>query len=322
MPQARGTQTTVAIYEETTYGVDPGTPDGKKLYVVSSALSGSQSLLDSNTLNSTRSRTRPARGNINVSGALPVEIGAENIGTLLKHAMGVNATTGVGPYTHTLTLGSLPVGLMIEHDYGSNISGSGRYEKFNGCRVGSVDLSFPTEGYCTASFDINGAKSTLASAPLDATYTDTGHTPFSSFQATILEGGAAIATVTTCSIKLDNGLDESVYAIGGGGVRRALPEGFASITGSITALFEDATLLNKAINDTSSSLKITLSRGTGLGAAGNESIEFLVQNLVYERTSPGIQGPQGLLVQLPFRGFRSGVDNGMQVIIKNAVATI
>mgnify|MGYP002144259391 CR=1 FL=1 len=32
-------------------------------------------------------------------------------------------------------------------------------------------------------------------------------------------------------------------------VRRALPEGFATVTGSITALFEDASLINKALAD-------------------------------------------------------------------------
>lgn len=322
MPQARGTQTTVAIFEESTYATDPGTPDGKKLYVVTSGLKGAQSLLNSNTLNSSRARARPARGNIDPSGPLLVEIGAENIGTLLKHAMGSNTTTGASPYTHTLTLGSLPTGLVIEHDFGSNISGSGRYEKFNGVRVGRASFSFPTEGYCTGSFDLMGAKTTLGSAPLDATLTDTGHTPFSSFQATILEGGSAIATVTDCTIDIDNELDSSVYAIGGAGQRRALPEGFATVSGSITALFEDAALLTKAINDTASSLKITLSRGTGLGSAGNESIEFLVQNLVYERTSAPIDGPNGLKITLLFRAFRLSTDNGLQVIIKNAVATI
>lgn len=322
MPQARGTQTVVALFEESTYATDPGAPDGKKLYVVSSGLKGSQSLINSNTLDASRSRTRPSRGNIDAGGQIQTEVSAENIGTLLKHSMGSNTTTGTGPYTHTLTLGSLPTGLVIEHDFGSNISGTGRYEKFNGVRVGRASFSFPTEGICTANFDMKGAKTTLGSAPLDATLTDPGHTPFSSFQATILEGGSAIATVTDCTIDIDNELDAGVYAIGGAGQRRALPEGFSTVSGSITALFEDATLLTKAINDTASSLKITLSRGTGLGSAGNESIEFLVQNLVYERTSASIDGPSGLKITLPFQAFRSGGANGLQVIIKNALATI
>lgn len=322
MPQARGTQTAVAIFDEAAYATDPETPDGTLLRIVSSGVRSSQSLLDSNTLDASRARSRPGRGNINISGSLQTEISAQNIGKILKHAMGSVNTTGTNPYTHVLTLGALPVGMVVEQDYGANISGAGRYEKFNGCRVGGFSFSFPTEGFCTASFDLIGAASSLESAALDATLTDNGHTPFTSFQAAIEEGGAEIAIVTAVEITGSNELDESVFAIGGGGQRRALPEGFSTIGGSVTALFESAALLNKAISDTASSLKITLSRGTGAGSAGNESIEFLVQNLVYERAGPGIEGPNGLMVTLPFRAFRSGSDNGLRVAINNAVAAL
>lgn len=322
MPQARGTQTTVALFEESVYATDPGAPVGTKFYIVKSGLRATQGRFDSNTLDVSRSRTRPALGNIDSAGPIETEISAENIGTALKHVMGTSTPTGVGPYTHTLTLSSLPVGLVIENDYGANISGVGRYEKFNGARFNGATFRFPTDGYCTASFDAVAAKSTLGSAPLDVTLTDNGHTPFSSFQASIQEGGGAIATVTSVEFKLDNGLDKSVYALGGAGQRRALPEGFATITGTLTALFEDATLLNKAINDTTSSLQITLTRGTGLGSAGNESIVFLLQQLVYDRTSPGIEGPNGIVLSLPFRVFRSGANAGLLVTLKNALATI
>lgn len=322
MAQARGSQTTVAIYEESAYGQTPGTPAGKKLYINSCNLAASQNRLDSNTIGTSRARQQPAAGNIDAGGSIGLEIGAESLGTLLKHALGQNATTGTGPYTHTLTLGDLPAGLIVEKDYGANISGSGRYEYFNGCRVNSASFKFPSEGYVTANFDIKGAKSTLASSPLDATLDDAGHTSFSAFQAAILEGGSAIAVVTDAEIKIDNGLDAGVYVIGGAGVRSALPEGFATISGSITALFSDATLLTKSINGTASSLKITLSRGTGDGSAGNESIEFLVEQMLYERASPPIDGPAGLKITLPFKGYRSGANNGLKITLKNAVATI
>lgn len=322
MPQARGSQTAVAIFDETTYATDPGTPDGTKLYIVDSGVRAQQPLLQPNSLTSARARSRAKRGNINVSGGLNVEIGAENIGKILKHTMGANTTTGVGPYTHTLTIGSLPTGMVIEQDFGANISGVGRYEKFNGCRVRNASFNFPQEGFCTAAFDVLGAKRTLGSAALDATVTDNGHTPFSSFEGTIQEGGAAIAIVTQLQFTLDNDLDDSVYCIGGAGQRRAAPEGFANISGTLTALFEDATLINKGINDTASSIKVTLTRGTGAGSAGNESIEFFLQNLVYEQTSPGIPGPRGLMLSLPFQGFITGGVSPLQVIVKNAIATI
>jgi hypothetical protein len=323
MPQARGTQTTSALVEEATYKTTPVTPAGQKLYLTANTVQAQQNRLDSNTLAASRERDQPIAGNINVSGSLDFEIGAEWIGTLMKHILGTNATTGANPYTHTMELGDLPVGMIIEKDFGSNISGN-RYQYFNGCRVASAQFEFPQEGFPTGSVAIVGAKETNDSSPLDASLDDNGNTPFSAFDASIEEGGSSIAIVTQASINVNNGLDESTFVIGGAGERSALPEGFATVTGSLTALFESTTLLDKAINGTESSLKITLSRGTGLGSAGNESIEFFVQQLLYERVSPPITGPAGILVTLPFKSYLNsdGVTSALQVTIKNAVATV
>jgi len=324
MAQARGTQTTIALYEESAYNTTPGTPDGQKLYVTSFGLSSSQALIDSNTLQANRSRSRPVQGNINASGSIGFELHAESMGTILKHLMGTNADTGIGPYTHTMDLGDLPVGLQFEKDHGSAITGSGRFELFTGFRIGGATFSFPAEGYCTVSIDVMGATSTLDSATIDAdaTLVDNGCTPFSSFLGTIEEGGAPIAYVQSAEFRLDNGLDGSSYVIGGAGVKRALPEGFATVTGNITALFESASLLTKAIAGTESSLLVELTRGTGLGSAGNEFMSFNVQQLLFERASTQIDGPNGIMLTLPFKAYWDGATAyGMQVIVKNAVAT-
>ncbi len=319
MGQPFGSNLIVALYEETAYGQNPGTPSGKKLPVRSFGVKAAQGLDDNNTLG--RTRVKPGRGNVDVAGPIGTDLYPGAFSTLLKHALGQVSTSGAGPYTHTLTLGSLPVGLLLEKDHGSQIADASRYEYFNGCRIASLKLGFPQQGWPTADFAIKGAKQTLAASPLDATLDDLGHSPFHSFEASIQEGGSACAIATSVDLNIDNGLDESVYAIGSQN-RRALHEGFATVSGTLTALFEDMALLNKAINGTESSLKITLSRGTGLGSSGNESMEFLVQQLLYERTSPPVEGPHGLLVTLPFKAYRVGANNGLQATIKNALATI
>ena len=62
-----------------------------------------------------------------------------------------------------------------------------------------------------------------------------------------------------------------------------------------------------------------MSRGDGLGSAGNESIEFYCATLEYERKSPPIEGPKGVLQTLSFKAYGT---TALQVILKNAVATI
>lgn len=325
MPQARGVDVALALYEEATYATEPGSPVGKKLYPTKYNVVPKQNLLDSNTLNAERSRSEPSRGNIDVDGTFSCEVAAEWMGTLLKHALGEVDTTGAGPYEHVITIGNLPVGLTLEKDNGPNISGAGRFERQNGCKVAKVDFNFPTEGYITADFAFKGSKfvTPLPSAALDATPDDPGHSPFTSFEITLLEeGGVAVATIKEAKLSLDNGLDDSIYVIGGLGTRRALPEGFTTLTGSVTGLFEDATLIAKAIAGTETSLLIRASRGTGDGSAGNESIEWLIQQMKYELAGVPVEGPLGLLVPLNFKGYRKTTDRGLQITLKNAVATI
>lgn len=322
MPQARGTQTTSVLVEEATYKTTPGVPAGQKLYLTSNTITAQQNLLDSNTLQSDRERGEPKQGNINVTGTLNFELAAEWTGTLMKHIHGTNATTGSDPYTHTMELGDLPVGFIVEKDFGSNISGSGRYVYDNGCRVASATFDFPNEGYPTCTVNVIGALETADSTPLDASVDDEGHTSFSAFEATIQEGGGAISTVTQCSFTIDNGLDDSVFVLGGAGKRATLPDGFATVTGSLTSLFDSYTLINKAINSTETSLQIVLSRGDGLGSAGNESMDFHLQQMKYELTSQPIDGPAGLITTLNFKGYKSGSTSAVETIIKNAVATV
>ncbi len=321
MPQARGTQTTMVIADEETYGADHSTPDAERLYYTTENVQAAQPRIQDETLTDNRSRAEPGLGNKDVSGPINSNIGAEWIGKPLKHLMGDVTTTGAGPYEHVLAIGDLPVGFTLEKDFGSNITK--RYEKFNGCRMASAQFSFPNSGPQTVAFNILGAKRTLGSSALDASVTDNGHTAFfSGHQSTIEEGGSAIATVTSAQFTLNNGLDTDTYVLGGDNERAAADEGFATISGELTALFSSDALLEKAVNDTETSLKIVLSRGDGLGSAGNESIEFLIQQMKYAVTSPGISGPAGILITLPFEAYRSGSDLGLQITLNNAVTAL
>lgn len=322
MAQARGSQLAVALFDESSYGADPGSPAGKKIYVKGFTGGATQQLLVPETLTSTRVRSQPERGNIDAAFALPVELSAENHGPLLKHALGSVVTTGTGPYVHVITPGALPVGAVIERDFGANISGAGRYEKFNGARIASLDIEIPQSGYITGVFNFLGAKSTLGSAPLDATLDDSGHTPFSAFSAgAVLEGGSNIATIKSCKIKLDNDLDADGYTINPAapGTRGQLPEGFSTVTGEIVAVFDSAALLNKAVSGTPSSIQFQFAHGDGSGSAGNELMHFHVANLIFERRSPEVPGPKGVVVTLAFRGYGA---QQLQVTLHNMQATI
>lgn len=317
-----GSQANFNIYDNdaSNYGKDPATPSATKLYLKSCGLSVTQARLQDDTLTGSRTVNKPDNDNVDAVGALVANIGAESIGKLLKHTFGTVATVGTNPYTHTITIGALPDDFLIEKDFGSQISGSGRVEKFVGCAVASMDVDMPANGYATVTFNVQAANGTNETAALDATPTDSGHTSFTvAAIANIQEGGVDTAVVKTCKFSLNNDLDTDGYVLGSGGIRGELEEGFALVTVELTALFKNAALLTKAENSTASSLKVVLSRGTADGSAGNESIEFLSGTMVFERTSIAVDGPKGLMVNMKATGYST---NALQVILKNAVATL
>lgn len=322
MSRIKGTETTSAVYEETVYGVAPDPANGQLLYKTAFTLQKVQPRVQDETILNNRSRGEPMLDNIDVTGALNQNLSAQSLGILLKHLMGVVNTTGTGPYTHVFTVGQLPVGLMFENDYGSKITGSGRVVRYNGCKIASANFSFPVSGPITASFNIIGADGVPAATPLDADLTDLGHQAFSSFNASLTEGGSAFGRATSIDLTIDNELDTDGYTIGGMGKRNSLDEGFVTLSGTLNAQFADAALMNKALSDTESSLAITVSRGDGLGSAGNESIKFEMNQIKYEPTTVPIDGPAGLSLSLNFFAYAKASDLGMVITLKNAVETV
>jgi hypothetical protein len=321
MAQAIGAKGQIVIQEETTYKTDPATPDVQKVYFISESLRASRNLIESMTSTSTRDASKPALGNMNISGSIKVELQAY-MAKLFKAAMGSVQTTGTGPYVHTFKIGSSLPSLLIEKGF----TDIGQYFKYNGCKINKLSLNVTPEGFQEVDFDIIGAKETVSTTPFDSTPTDLGKSSWTGFNiAGIYEGGSQIATVTEITgLTLENNLDEFVYVIGGHGERYSLPEGRVKVSGTLKALFNDMTLYNKAINTTESSLKIVYQFGSGNGSAGNEYLEILIPELIYSPNAPVISGPQGIFVELPFQAYydNSTEATTMQIILKNTQATI
>lgn len=323
MTQSTGAKTRITVDTETTFGATPGAPNGRIIYAVTSGVSDKRALIESPVLRSTRLPAAPVLGNLDVSGPLNVLVDAEGFGLLLAHLLGAPTVTGVGPYVHTYKAGNtLPAGMVLEHDHTDQVSGNFK-RMFNGCRVNNLAITLPQEGHATAVFDILGKKVTAGAASFDATPTDLGHAPFSGFDASIQEGGAPIATITDLTMNVTNNMDGGAYTIdGSGGQRNAVPEGMVGVKATFNALFDSTALLDLAVAGTTSSLQVTLSRGDGLGSAGNESVDFLIPELKYEVAGPEVSGPAGLLVPMSASGFfaTAAEATAFQAIIKNQIA--
>jgi hypothetical protein len=88
------------------------------------------------------------------------------------------------------------------------------------------------------------------------------------------------------------------------------------VTGSITALFQNDTLLDKGINNTESSLMLKWTSGTS-------SLQLDVPELIYEPASPTVNGPAGVRVTLNYRGYyaNGGDATALKATLVNTVAS-
>jgi hypothetical protein len=298
--QAKGIQSRLICDTEDTFKTTPASADAWLLPFVSETLRLSRNLIDSKSIRNTRNPSMPVRGNKDVAGDINLEL-EPGLGRIFKALLGTVTTTGASsPYTHTFKVGTLP-SLVIEKQF-TDLD-TPLYFLYNGCKINSGKLSLKSEGMVDFSISVIGAGETYTTTSFDASATDNGWSPFDGFSATLKEGGTTISTVSEVDMTIENNLDGSVYVLDGTGTRYSLPEGMVKVSGTIKALFLDASLYAKAINHTESALIITFTKGNGGGTTGNEKLVITVPELIYQPQAPVIPGPAGLLVELPFIGY-------------------
>jgi hypothetical protein len=277
---------------EATYGATPAVPTCVVLPFISNGVKSTQNQTGSEVITGTRDPVEPSLGNVKVAGTNVVPVDVTAFGYWLKSLLGAPTSTGTATCTHIFTTRATSIPSMILETQHADI---GVYRLNNGCKVSSLSMSFGGDGELTASIDIIGSKETIAATAV-ASATTISLTKFNNFQAVLKEGGATAGNCTAVDFKIESGLDDTGYVIGGGGFLGQLPEGMFMITGNVKAFFENSTLLNKAINGTESSLQITLTNGV-------YSLDILLSELKYARNSPSVDNSKGILIDLPFTAY-------------------
>lgn len=319
-----GSAVKVAVYDEVTFKSKASVTKGMLAYFTECSVAASRNDVQPNTISADRSRPKAGAGNVDVSGNLNVEMAPEHVGFYLRHVLGAPVTTGASaPYTHTFRPKALPVGLIVEKDWTANIAS--KVEQFLGCRVSQATIDIPQEGAATLSLQLQGANYTIGTAPIDPSLGDTGHTGWFAPDCAVLLAGSAVTNVKSVQFTINNNLDGGRYTLGTSGERIDLPEGFADVTGQVTAIV-DTTLfsayIDKATARTDTPLEVTLTFGAGTGAsAGNEKLSLKLDHATIALATPPINSPGGTEVTFTFTGFKSGAtDKGLVAVLLSPLA--
>jgi len=293
MALAQGSRSRLVYTVENTFGTTPGSPAMKTIPINSHTLNLEKSAIESQEIRSDRQVAVFRHGNKSVSGNIEVEFRPDDYDDFLESALfGQFTTAGV------LKLGTTFQSMSIE-DGALDIA---QYRLFTGMAVDTLNLEVTPNQMVTARFGMVGKTMTVAGTPADASVDAAlSDDPFDAFSGTINEGGAPIALVSGLTLNVENNI-EPTFVIGSA-VTPQMEYGRGRVTGEFTAYFQDATLLNKFLDETESSLSFSLA-----STVTGDTYTFLVPKIKYSGANIPLSDEQSRLVTLPFVGLYNAAD--------------
>ena len=302
--QAKGYMGQLVYDIESSFGQAPTTAAGTALPFNKCELKASQTIITPATISGTRNPVEPGRGHIAVDGSVEIPMDTNAIGFWLKAMFGAPVTTGAAaPYTHVFKPSNNQPSLVLEKGF----KDIGQYFKYSGCKINTFKMTAGDDGELTASMDILGANEVVGSTPYMATPDSVTLDRLNNFQGVLKENGVPTATIKTLELDLAFGLDSDQYVLGSIG-RGDIPEGLIEVSGTIKALFNDIATIQKGINATETKLELDFTNG-------DKQLNFLMPEVQYERTSPTITGPAGVVAEFKFSGYYKNAAEASAIVV-------
>lgn len=274
----------IRYVEEVTWGTTPSTPTMIDLRNTGTSLVLSKDTFQSEELRSDRHISDFRHGTQQVGGDINFELSYGEYDAFLEAALfGTWATNvlkgGVDETFFTLERSQLDIT---------------QFGVFTGCYINTFNLTVAANAIVAGSFSVVGREASYSGTPLDASPTASlTNSPFDSFTGTLAEGGSTIAVVTGIDFTLENNVEPTFVV--GSNLSNCNVAGRSNLTGTLTAYWEDATLLNKFINETESSLELTL------GDSVSESYVIEIPRLKYGGGDNSVSDEGPIEISMPFQ---------------------
>lgn len=286
MPQAQGSRHDLSYVAESVFGTTPGTPTMLGLRYNSTTLNLAKAQLVSEEVRSDRMITDARHGNHAPAGDIVAELSYGTFDDLIAAALAGAWTANV------LDGGVTPKFFSIERRF-EDIT---QFAVFKGAMINSMALSIRPNQIVGVTFGIMARDMAISGSSLGSPTADPTDQVFDSFTGSLTEGGSGIAIVTGLDINLDNGL-EPTYVVGSK-LASQINLGRRNVTGRLSAYFQDATLLNKFVNETVSSLVVTLTD------PGGKDYIITLPRIKYMGADIPVPGPGGIIMDMPFQALR------------------
>lgn len=232
--------------------------------------------------------------------------------SFLSAATGAQTVAGT-IINRALKVGTTPKSFSIE-DAATDI---GQFRLFTGMTVDTTAISIKPNQMVTATFSMVGKDMTLAGTSVDPTKDPSStNQPFDSYSGALSVGNAGGVMATAAIITgIDFSISNSVaptFVVGSASTPQ-LEFGMATVEGTITAYFEDATLINRFINETATAFQVTVNDPSGLS-----NYTFHFPRVKINGADVPVDGGTGSrIISLPFVALYDATENTNIEIIRN-----
>lgn len=261
-----------------------------------------------------RKVTDAKRGRRKAGGSVVSELMLKSHGTILKHALGSNNTTGVGPYTHTITPAvSLPPGLSLEK-WLSDLDTPGGV-RYLGCRINRLHLSFPASGPVILTADYLAKSSAKVTSRMAATPTNIRGIKLNELEITCKLNDVLFGYLISGEVEILNNLDADGFALGTE-ARVAMGAGLRAVTAKLSIFVTDFARYDAWVNGTVEKLELIATQGA------NSLTVRTPKSIITGDADPQISGPDRIARDLSVNAYGDASNNDVEMVLVNDLATI
>ena len=285
MAFAQGSRSSLSFITESTFGTTPA-GNFTNLPFSTHSLNLTKDRVAGNDIQSDRMSRVDRHGNRQVAGDIAVDLRDADYDAFLESAM-LNTWA-----TNVLKVGVTPKFFSIE-DYAADID---QARVFTGCSVSSMAISLAPNQMVTTTFSMVG-KDMSMSATEKTQDAASGAAPFDAYSGDLaignVGGATAVAIVTSLDFTLNNSFAPT-FVIGDDSAP-SLEYGRAEVEGTLTAYFEDASLINRFLNETETEIEVSVNDPTGANA-----YTFQFPRVKINSADVGVDGPTSRMISMSF----------------------
>ncbi len=282
---AQGSRSSLSYIVESTFGTTPA-GNFTNLPFSTHSLNLTKDRVAGNDIQADRMPRVDRHGNRQTGGDITADLRKGDYDDFLQSAM-LNTWA-----TDVLKVGTTPKYFSIE-DYAADID---QARVFTGCTVSTMALSIAPNQMVTTTFGMVGKDMSIGAT--EKTQDDSsGNAPFDAYSGDLAIGNvgssSAVAIVTSIDFTLNNSFAPTFVV--GDDSAPCLEVGRAEIEGTITAYFEDDSLINRFINETETELEVSVDDPTG-----SNTYTFLFPRVKINSADVGVDGPNSRIINMSF----------------------